>query len=212
MSIAPRGMDSVEYYGSRDGDGDGFRACSHRIQCPQPSSFLFVMLMPNLMKKDMRMNTNSKVMPSITDITSNQSITIAISIPIAEIDLSPVDFVRHHEPLKLSAFRQKWEAIGNWTEVIKKLPLGQRDMQGLSIAITITIAITIAIAITTTCTDAVDAVSSALNMHVVERSGEVQDGARTHAMNLIGEFLGGHTVLTRCGFMNNEKKIVLKVR
>ena len=74
-------------------------------------------------------------------------------------------------------------------EIIKKYSLGLDNLQS-----------------------AVSAVLDLLGMQACENSGVVADGARSHAVNLTGQWYGGVGVLARAGFMLDAKHgVTLKI-
>lgn len=108
---------------------------------------------------------------------------------LEDLEVSEADFVIGEQGLGLVEFRKKWESLGASTEVVKKYSLGLDSLQA-----------------------AVDAVCDLLGLTPCESSGMVPDDARSHAVNLAGNFLDGTSILARAGFMlGKTQSVTLKI-
>lgn len=108
---------------------------------------------------------------------------------LEDLEVTEADFVVGEQGLGLVEFRKKWESLGASTEVVKKYSLGLDSLQG-----------------------AVDAVCDLLGLTPCEASGMVPDDARSHAVNLAGNFLDGTSILARAGFMlGKTQSVTLKI-
>ena len=108
---------------------------------------------------------------------------------LEEIEVTESDFMRSGPNMGLVEFKRQWEELGEGVEVIKKYSLGLDNLQS-----------------------AVTAVLDLLGMQACENSGVVAEGARSHAVNLTGQWFGGVAVLARAGFMLDAKHgVTLKI-
>ena len=108
---------------------------------------------------------------------------------LEEIEVSESDFMRTGPNVGLVEFKRQWEELGEGVEIIKKYSLGLDNLQS-----------------------AVTAVLDLLGMQACENSGQVAEGARSHAVNLTGQWFGGVAVLARAGFMLDAKHgVTLKI-
>ena len=108
---------------------------------------------------------------------------------LEEIEVSESDFMRAGANTGLLEFKRQWEELGEQQEIVKKYSLGLDNLQS-----------------------AVSAVLDLLGMQACEGSGQVAEGARSHAVNLTGQWFGGVPVLARAGFMLDARHgVTLKI-
>lgn len=108
---------------------------------------------------------------------------------LEDLEVQESDFMRPNSSVGLPEFKRQWETLGDANEVLKKFSLGLDSLQA-----------------------AVTAVITLLGMAPCENGGVVAKDARSHGMNLAGEFFGGIPVLCRAGFMMDPKHgVTLKI-
>ena len=123
------------------------------------------------------------------DVVDAEGEGVADEYQLEEIEVTESDFMRTGPNMGLVEFKRQWEELGEVVEIIKKYSLGLDNLQS-----------------------AVSAVLDLLGMQACESSGVVADGARSHAVNLTGQWFGGVAVLARAGFMLDAKHgVTLKI-
>ena len=114
---------------------------------------------------------------------------VADEYQLEEIEVVESDFMRAGSNIALVEFKRQWEELGESVELVKKYSLGLDNLQA-----------------------AVTAVLELLGMQACESSGVVVEGARTHAVNLTGQWFGGVNVLARAGFgLDARHGVTLKI-
>ena len=114
---------------------------------------------------------------------------VADEYQLEEIEVVESDFMRAGPNIALVEFKRQWEELGETVELVKKYSLGLDNLQA-----------------------AVTAVLDLLGMQACESSGVVAEGARTHAVNLTGQWFGGVNVLARAGFgLDARHGVTLKI-
>ena len=114
---------------------------------------------------------------------------VADEYQLEEVEVVESDFMRAGSNIALVEFKRQWEELGETVELVKKYSLGLDNLQA-----------------------AVTAVLELLGMQACESSGVVAEGARTHAVNLTGQWFGGVNVLARAGFgLDARHGVTLKI-
>ena len=123
------------------------------------------------------------------EVLGDEGDGVADEYQLEEIEVVESDFMRAGANIALVEFKRQWEELGETVELVKKYSLGLDNLQA-----------------------AVTAVLDLLGMQACESSGVVAEGARTHAVNLTGQWFGGVNVLARAGFgLDARHGVTLKI-
>ena len=123
------------------------------------------------------------------EVIGSEGDGVADEYQLEEIEVVESDFMRAGSNIALVEFKRQWEELGETVELVKKYSLGLDNLQA-----------------------AVTAVLDLLGMQACESSGVVAEGARTHAVNLTGQWFGGVNVLARAGFgLDARHGVTLKI-